>query len=70
MTILLEGIKGINKSYFDRIDDNVMDAEENVNRGQQQLMKYMNNLSSNRWLMAKIFSVLIFFFLVFVLFFA
>ena len=54
----------------DRIDHNVEDLETNVSRGQHELLKYMNNLSSSRWLMIKMFLALIFFFLVFVLFFA
>jgi syntaxin 5 len=29
--------------------------------GQQQLLRYMNNISSNRWLLMKVFAVLIVF---------
>lgn len=53
-----------------RIDDNVVDIESNVMGAQDQLVKYMSNISSNRWLMIKIFLVMIIFFLVFALFFA
>jgi syntaxin 5 len=52
------------------IDHNVEEIDTNVQAGQQQLLKYMASVSSNRWLMAKIFLILISFMLVFVLFFA
>lgn len=53
-----------------RIDYNVESVESNVTEGQRQLVRYMSSISSNRWLMAKIFMTVIFFFLLFVLFFA
>ncbi|KAI3632631.1 hypothetical protein MIR68_009737 [Amoeboaphelidium protococcarum] len=53
-----------------RIDDNVEDIESNVFNAQNQLTRYMQSLSSNRWLMAKIFAVLIVFFITFIMFFA
>ncbi|KAI3646311.1 hypothetical protein MP228_009239 [Amoeboaphelidium protococcarum] len=53
-----------------RIDDNVEDIESNVFNAQNQLTRYMQGLSSNRWLMAKIFAVLIVFFITFIMFFA
>ena len=52
-----------------RIDHNVEAVESNVMMGQQQLLRYMNSFS-DRWLMAKIFLILIVFILMFVLFFA
>jgi syntaxin 5 len=53
-----------------RIDANVEDVEANVVGAQDQLMRYMQTVSSDRWLMLRIFMVLIVFFLLFVLFFA
>eukprot|EP00158_Paraphelidium_tribonemae_P003054 Partr_v1_DN25867_c0_g1_i3_m2575 putative Syntaxin 5 len=53
-----------------RIEDNTEGIMRNVDGAQQQLLTYMNWISSDRWLMARIFFVLIFFFAVFVLFLA
>lgn len=50
-----------------RIDENIQDVELNVEGAHNQLLKYYQGLQSNRWLMIKIFAVLIFFFLVFVM---
>ena len=55
--------------YF-RIDSNVDEVETNVGEAQKQLVKYLQSISSDRWLMIKIFGVLIFFFLIFVVFLA
>lgn len=49
-----------------RIDMNVEDMHLNVTRGQTELMKYLRSVSSNRWLVIKIFAVLV----VFVIFFS
>jgi syntaxin 5 len=49
-----------------RIDMNVEDMQLNIERGQGELLKYLKNVSSNRWLMVKIFAVL----LIFVVFFS
>ncbi|KAG2616747.1 syntaxin-32-like [Panicum virgatum] len=51
-----------------RIDENMDDTLVNVEGAQEQLLKHLNNISSNRWLMSKIFIVLIIFLLIFVLF--
>ena len=40
----------------------------NVDNAQTQLLKYMNSISSNRWLIMKIFGVLISFLVFFVVF--
>ena len=53
-----------------RIDHNVEDVEANVLGAQDQLMRYMSSVGSNRWLMIRMFLVMIVFFLIFVLFFA
>jgi syntaxin 5 len=44
-----------------RIDADVMDINANVSGAQRELLKYYANISSNRWLMLKIFGVLIIF---------
>jgi syntaxin 5 len=49
-----------------RIDMNVEDMHMNIERGQGELLKYLRNVSSNRWLMIKIFAILI----IFVIFFS
>ncbi|PRQ28130.1 putative syntaxin-5, Sly1p-binding domain-containing protein [Rosa chinensis] len=51
-----------------RIDENMEDTLANVEGAQGQLLKYMNSISSNRWLMIKIFFILIFFLMVFLFF--
>lgn len=50
-----------------RIDDNVEDVSLNISGAQRELMKYYNSVSSNRWLMLKVFGILIVFFLFWVL---
>ncbi|KAI8848560.1 t-SNARE [Chytridium lagenaria] len=54
------------REMIQRIDDNVVDMEMNVSGAHDQLLKYFQNLSSNRWLMIQVFAALVFFFLVFV----
>ena len=51
-----------------RIDSNIQDVELNVEAAHGQILKYFQSVSKNRWLMIKIFGVLIFFFIFFVLF--
>jgi len=51
-----------------RIDENMDDTLANVEGAQGALLKYLNRISSNRWLMIKIFFVLIIFLLIFVVF--
>ncbi|MBA0574441.1 hypothetical protein Golob_001646 [Gossypium lobatum] len=51
-----------------RIDENMDDTLSNVEGAQGALLKYLNSISSNRWLMMKIFFVLIFFLMVFLFF--
>lgn len=53
-----------------RIDTNVEDTLLNVELGHNEILKYFQSVTSNRWLMIKIFAVLIFFFLLFVIFMA
>jgi len=58
------------EEMVDRIDSNVADAELNIEAAHTQILKYFQSVSSNRWLMIKIFAVLIFFFIFFVVFMA
>lgn len=51
-----------------RIDENVDETFSNVDSAQDQLLKYLNSISSNRWLIMKIFFVLMLFLVVFVVF--
>ncbi|XP_009770611.1 syntaxin-31 [Nicotiana sylvestris] len=53
-----------------RIDDNMDESLTNVEGAQGALLKYLNRISSNRWLMVKIFLVLILFLCVFIFFLA
>ncbi|KAJ2906017.1 hypothetical protein MKZ38_003500 [Zalerion maritima] len=46
-----------------RIDANTEDVVDNVEGAQRELLKYWSRVSSNRWLMAKMFGVLMIFFL-------
>ncbi|KAF6251783.1 t-SNARE [Scenedesmus sp. NREL 46B-D3] len=53
-----------------RIDENVEETLGNVDNAKAQLMKYLNNISGNRWLMMKVFMVLMLFLVVFIVFIA
>merc|ERR1719391_1534854 len=53
-----------------RIDANVEETQAQVELGHTELLKYFKSVTSNRWLMVKIFGVLIFFFIFFVIFMA
>ena len=44
-----------------RIDADTMDIAANVGGAQRELLKYYASISSNRWLMLKVFGVLIVF---------
>ncbi|KAL1973816.1 hypothetical protein VTN31DRAFT_5376 [Thermomyces dupontii] len=50
-----------------RIDANTEDVVENVEGAQRELMKYWSRMSGNRWLIAKMFGILMIFFLLWVL---
>lgn len=41
-----------------RIDANTEDVVENVEGAQRELMKYWSRMSGNRWLIAKMFGIL------------
>ncbi|UXI21596.1 facilitated trehalose transporter Tret1-like [Sarcoptes scabiei] len=51
-----------------RIDANVSDTMLNVEQAHDSLLQYLTSVTSNRWLMIKVFGVLFVFFLLFVLF--
>ena len=44
-----------------RIDADTQDIASNVDSGHRELLKYYASISSNRWLMLKVFGVLIVF---------
>lgn len=49
-----------------RIDSNVSETQMNVEAAHGELLKYFKGITSNRWLMVKIFLVLIIFFIIFI----
>ncbi|CAL9102229.1 unnamed protein product [Musa textilis] len=51
-----------------KIDENMDDTLANVEGAQGALLKYLNSISSNRWLMIKIFFVLMVFLMLFLFF--
>ncbi|VDM30691.1 unnamed protein product [Hydatigera taeniaeformis] len=53
----------------ERIDANVEESVAAVESGHAELLRYLRSVSSNRWLMFKVFGVLLLFFLFFVVFF-
>lgn len=53
-----------------RIDSNVEDAQLNIEAAHGELLKYFQSVTNNRWLMIKIFAVLIIFFIIFIVFMA
>ncbi|KAI1297751.1 cis-Golgi t-SNARE syntaxin [Mortierella claussenii] len=52
------------RDTIQRIEANTDDIELNINEAQSQLLRYYRNISSDRWLMIKIFLTIIFVFLV------
>jgi syntaxin 5 len=53
-----------------RIDANVDEATQHIEGAHTELLKYLRSVTSNRWLMIKVFAVLIIFFLIFIVFLA
>jgi syntaxin 5 len=51
-----------------RIDDNVEETITNVEAAHTELLKYFKGITSNRWLMVKIFVVILVFFIFFIVF--
>ncbi|XP_075225613.1 syntaxin 5 [Lycorma delicatula] len=58
------------EEMVERIDANIQDTEINVESAHGEILKYFQSVTSNRWLMIKVFAVLIFFFIFFVVFLA
>lgn len=57
----LASLVQMQRERIDTIDQNVHDVDMNINAAHGQLLKYYESISSNRWLMLKIFGVLIIF---------
>ena len=53
-----------------RIDSNVEHTSMNVEAAHHELLKYFNNISKNRWLIIKVFGVLMAFIVFFIVFMA
>uniref|UniRef100_A0A4W3GWZ6 Syntaxin-5 n=1 Tax=Callorhinchus milii TaxID=7868 RepID=A0A4W3GWZ6_CALMI len=53
-----------------RIDTNIEDTQLNVEAAHSEILKYFQSVTSNRWLMIKIFLILVVFFIIFVVFLA
>uniref|UniRef100_A0A0R3RH87 t-SNARE coiled-coil homology domain-containing protein n=1 Tax=Elaeophora elaphi TaxID=1147741 RepID=A0A0R3RH87_9BILA len=51
-----------------RIDSNVEETSLNVEAAHTELVKYFHSISQNRWLIIKVFGVLFFFFVIFIVF--
>ncbi|CAL1387562.1 unnamed protein product [Linum trigynum] len=51
-----------------RIDDNMDESLSNVEGAHSSLLRHLNQLSSNRWLLIKIFAIVIFFLMIFIFF--
>ncbi|KAJ4830976.1 Syntaxin-31 [Turnera subulata] len=51
-----------------RIDDNMDESLTNVENARGALLRHLNQISSNRWLLIKIFAVIIIFLIVFIFF--
>lgn len=58
------------EEMVERIDSNIEDAELNVEAAHTEILRYFQSVTNNRWLMIKIFAVLIFFFIFFFVFLA
>lgn len=58
------------EEIVERIDTNIQDAELNIEAAHSEILKYFQSVTKNRWLMIKIFGVLMFFFIFFVVFLA
>ncbi|CAK9291562.1 unnamed protein product [Gordionus sp. m RMFG-2023] len=53
-----------------RIDANVEETHFSIEAAHSEILRYFHSLSSNRWLMIKIFAILVIFVVLFVIFFA
>jgi syntaxin 5 len=66
----MQNIESTIVEMVERIDTNIQDVEMNVEAAHGEIVKYFQSISNNRWLMIKIFAVLILFFIFFVVFMA
>jgi len=57
------------QELIERIDHNVDNTVANVDSAQNELLKYLSSVSSNRWLIVKLFLIMIVFVVLFVVFF-
>lgn len=65
----LAAIVATHREQIDRIEDNVIAAEVYADSARSELVRYLGALSSERWLIAKLFFILLLLIGVFVLFF-
>jgi len=70
MFVQLAGMVKAQEETIMRIDSNVEESEMNIESAHTELLKYFRSVTSNRWLMVKVFATMIIFFIVFVVFFA
>lgn len=63
----LAGMVAEQGEMLQRIDANTEDVVDNVQGAQRELLKYWGRVQGNRWLVAKMFGVLMIFFLLWVL---
>lgn len=70
MFVQLAGMVKAQEETIMRIDSNVEESEMNIESAHTELLKYFRSVTSNRWLMVKIFATMIIFFIVFVVLFA
>ncbi|KAJ2374946.1 Integral membrane protein SED5 [Coemansia sp. RSA 2611] len=49
------------RDVVQRIDANIETVDINISAAQNELLRYYSNISSNRWLMAKVFMVILVF---------
>lgn len=63
----LAGMVAEQGEMLQRIDANTEDVVDNVQGAQRELLKYWSRVQGNRWLVAKMFGVLMIFFLLWVL---
>jgi syntaxin 5 len=68
--IEMAGLIGEQGTSIQRIDENVDNAESSVGLAQEELVKALKNVTSNKWLMLKIGAILMAFFILFIVVFA
>lgn len=66
----LAGLVDEQRQTIITINSNIEESIDNVEGAIAQLQKYLGSLSGNRWLMIKVFALLIFFAIIFTIFIA